>query len=245
MKIIIPNLIEKNKIHKGQYEYEELDEILASIAETSRDNVQFATSDCSKTILKSKIHPLIQATHIAYADHLALVLTPDSIWHCISNAFAIFLNEHADGLENTFIDSKNRIEISQDEFIKGGKNPWNEVIDEFIQKIKIYTNDIIELLAAEFTTTNKIAHLTSQIVLMDSLQVHFEYGLSTMCGIPEIRLAGEKKDWEYIRVRANELLNIIPEFKDWIESLDGVLDHFINAYDNKIDKSFWNQIYKR
>ena len=69
--------------------------------------------------------------------------------------------------------------------------------------------------------------------------------METQCGIPEIRLNGEKNDWERVKNRSNKLINILPEFKEWLVGLNEILDHFINAFDDKIDKEFWNSIYKR
>ena len=66
-----------------------------------------------------------------------------------------------------------------------------------------------------------------------------------MCGIPEIRLTGNKEDWVNVKRKTNEILKLIPDLKLWIDdNLNEILDHFIGAFDNKIDKSFWNQIYK-
>ena len=49
------------------------------------------------------MHPFIQAMHIAFS-HLPLILTPDIIWYCISNAAAICINKYSEELRKTFVD---------------------------------------------------------------------------------------------------------------------------------------------
>ena len=65
-----------------------------------------------------------------------------------------------------------------------------------------------------------------------------------MCGIPEIRITGEKEDWMNLKSKANHIAELIPDFSFWIISLNEILQHFIDVYDDKIDNKFWNDIYK-
>ena len=102
---------------------------------------------------------------------------------------------------------------------------------------------MIGLLQADFTTTTKVSRLVSQIVIMDSMQNYFKLVVKGGCGIPEIRLNGDKHDWIKLKAKANKLVEIIPEFKEWIVNLNEILDQFINVYDNKIDNFFWKSIY--
>ena len=193
-----------------------------------------------------KMHPLIQAAHMAYYDHLPLVITPDTIWHCIASAVAIHVNKHAEELRSTFVDHEGQkeIEIVRPDFQLGQKNPWNEMIDEFAEKIKEHTKKSIgELMQADFSTTTKISRVASQIVLMDAMKSYFRYSCCGGCGIPEIRLTGEKSDWLRVKSKADQILAIIPAFKEWMRSLHEILDEFINVFDNKVDKFFWKSLY--
>ena len=125
------------------------------------------------------------------------------------------------------------------------KNPslhiskYDRSVDNFFTK-----NDIAEIIVANFTTTTKDSRVVSQIVLMDAMQSYFDYGVMTMCGIPEIRLKGEKHDWENLKSKSKKLIGLIPELNIWMKSLDEILNNFINVFDNKIDNTFWNRIYK-
>ena len=248
MKIINPNSIEKSKIDHQKYVNLSLDDAFCNMVRIKSEYIQYTTADHEGNLLPSHMHPLVSAIHWAYTKHLPLILTPDCIWYCISSAVAIYINKNSEELRYAFVnhEGKERIKVRRDDFVFGAKNPWYEVVDEFTEKIKEKTkNNIVDLLQADFTTTNKVSRVVSQIVIMDAMQKYFEYWCSTSCGIPEIRLSGEKNDWERIKSRANDLVNILPEFKDWLVGLNEILDHFIMAYDDKIDKDFWDSIYKR
>jgi hypothetical protein len=199
-------------------------------------------------LLETYMHPLVQAVHFAYTQHLPLVLTPDIIWYCISSATATHINLNSERLQKQFVShqEKHKIEIRRDDFLVGSAtNLWNEVVDEFTKQIREYTKQgIADKLVANFTTTTNESKVVSQIVLMDAMQKYFEFHFSTFCGIPEVRLQGTKQDWESIKTKANQLSQIIPEFTIWMESLNEILDHFINVFDDKVDKKFWNEIYK-
>ena len=142
---------------------------------------------------------MIEAVPLAYVLHLPLILTPDIIWYCISSATATHINLNSEELRNKFVDhkGKKKIEIRRNDFVFGCKtNPWHEVIDEFTQKINAMTkNGIADKLVANFSTTTKESRVVSEIVLMDAMQKYFEYELDSECGIPEIRITGEKEDW--------------------------------------------------
>jgi hypothetical protein len=62
-------------------------------------------------------------------------------------------------------------------------------------------------------------------------------------GIPEIRVAGEKADWECIKEKIAHLVSIIPQIKDWTGNLNEIIDEFISVFYNKINIYFWKGIY--
>jgi len=79
---------------------------------------------------------------------------------------------------------------------------------------------------------------------MDSMQSYFDFDLMTKCGIPKINIAGTKEDWEMIKKKANNFLELMPDLKLWINHLNETLQNFIDIFDGKIDKSFWDSLYK-
>jgi hypothetical protein len=248
MKIINPNSIEKSKIDCTKCSFQTVNDAISQMVRINSEYIQYSTADHEGNFLETYMHPLVSAVHEAYCQHLPLVLTPDCIWYCIASAVAIYINKNSEEVRNNFFNhaDNEKIEMRRDSFVLSSTNPWNEMVDEFTEKIKEKTqNNIVDVLQPDFTTTNEVTRVVSQIVIMDSMEMSFEFYSKSMCGIPEIRLSGEKNDWECIKKRANELVKILPEFQEWIVGLNEILDHFINAFDDKIDKDFWDSIYKR
>lgn len=139
------------------------------------------------------------------------------------------------------------IRIRRDDFIlKSLKNPWHEVINEFSLKIDELTKpNVANTFQASFSTTTKVSQIASQIILMDSMQKYFEYQFCTRCGVPEIRVSGTREDWLSVEVKTKKIVSLIPELSKWMDNgLNDILQQFINIFDEKIDKAFWNVIYK-
>ena len=248
MKIITPydEKLEQTERYKNAYINAVI--AIAKLVKVDFSSILHVSAEGDKKLIDGRFHPLINAANKAFYDHLPLVLTPDVIWYCISNAIAIYINKHSEDMRHTlveFTEEKKYLEVERLDFdIKNKNSPWNEIVDEFIEKIKLNTKqDVVTNMQADFTTTTRVSKIASQIVIMDAVQQYFKYSFRCGCGIPEIRLSGEKNDWERIKVKANKIVEIIPKFKVWIEKLNVIFDHFINAFDDKIDNFFWKSIF--
>jgi hypothetical protein len=244
-KIIRPNNIKKKKIKSDKHYFQEVNDIISDLVEINKEYIEYSKAEVNDKLIRTFWNPLIQATHIAYSDHLPLILTPDIIWYCISNAAAIYINKYSEELRKTFVDHEGKKTITVYMCDRSGKE-WDSAFNEFSGQIKEKTkNGIVDMLEANFSTTNAISKVSSQIVIMDAMQKYFDYRISIVCGIPEIRLAGVKEDWVDIKKRTNNLVKLIPKFQNWVNILNGIFDQFINVFDGKIDDQFWNSIYKR
>ena len=248
MQIIKPNNITIGELNTNYNKYVTAEQVISNALNIGNDQIQFAKIERDGNLLPATdMNPFMQAVHLAYSFHLPLIITPDIIWYLISSGVAIHINKNAEQLRDKFVSHQGKevIRIRRDDFRLNAKNPWHEVIDEFSIKIGEKTkNDIAEIIVANFTTTTKDSRVVSQIVLMDAMQSYFDYRVMTMCGIPEIRLKGEKHDWENLKSKSKKLIGLIPELNLWMKSLDEILNNFINVFDNKIDNTFWNRIYK-
>jgi len=75
------------------------------------------------------------------------------------------------------------------------------------------------------------------------MQSYFEFGMSTLCGIPKITIQGTKQDWASMIDRVNQLDNYGLDW--WTPGLRTSLDMFVKAFDGDIDKAFWKNLYKQ
>ena len=191
-------------------------------------------------------HTFVSAVNLAYAQHYPLVLSPDAIWMCITQALSQHINANAEKLRNMFVEheGKKEIIVRRDDFVKGSPdNPWPEVFDEFSEQIRKHVGDKTHyLLTPEFSTTGPTEKAAAQVVLMDSFKEYFDYTVMTLCGIPEITLEGTVDDWKKLRDRALGLAQYQLDW--WITALKPVLDQFVAAASGSVDREFWSNFYK-
>lgn len=224
-------------------------EAVKQLIKINDDHIQSVKAEFDNGLLGCEMHPFVQAAHMAYAQHLPFVISPDMIWYLIASATALHINNNAEALRHKFVDheGKETIKIQRNDFVLNSQtNPWHEVIDDFSSEIaKLTKNEVADIFMANFSTTTKDSRVISQIVLMDAMQKYFEFLFSTMCGIPEIRIMGSKEDWQNVQEKTKKVVGLIPEFQKWYSNgLQEVLDNFVAAFDNKVDNKFWNEIYK-
>jgi hypothetical protein len=188
---------------------------------------------------------LVTCIHMAFSDHYSLELSPDDIWLLIVQQLAIHINQNAESLRHLFVthSGKELIDIRADDFIKGKLNDWSRVIGQFGEQIEQRTiDDIHQLVVTEFTTSTPITKTVTEICLMDTMQSYFDFSVSTMCGIPNIRLMGTVDDWKLILSKINQLSKY--KLTSFVADLTPIIQEFVNVFENKINFEFWDSIYK-
>ena len=188
----------------------------------------------------------VGTVHLAYSQHYPLVLSPDMLWQCVAQGFAMHVNQNAKKLRHMFVAhaGKKVIAVRKDSFVKGSPdNKWEEAFGQFSEEIRKNVGDEIHgALTPEFTTTGPVERAAAQVVLMDTLKEYFEYVVMTECGIPEITLEGTTEDWIKLREKALSLGRF--NLKWWTKPLGEILDEFVSASSGKPNREFWQSIYK-
>jgi len=205
----------------------------------------------NEPIVLTDIHPFVATLYIAYADHRPISISPDMIWLLICQGFSTHVNNNIEELRKKFVkfDGKKKLivntQLISQEFKKGStKSPWPLAFPVMSDSISKYVkSDIHNLYVQSFSTTTSVEKAAYEVALLDVMGGYFEYEFSTMCGIPTINIEGTKTDWLKIR-------NGLQHFKgykidNWINSLEPIIQQFVDASDNKIDTAFWSNIFKR
>ena len=190
-------------------------------------------------------HGLLRAVQWAFAGHYPLVLTPDAVWLCIAQGFALHVNGDAERLRGKLARHEERVKVAirRDDFLKGSaENPWPEVFQAFSDSIAAQLGKQRDLVVCDFSTTGPSERVASEIVLMDAMKQLFEYSFLTMCGIPKITLEGTVEDWRSIRRRAEALREY--ELGWWVSGLAPVLDKLVATAEGRIDVEFWQSLFK-
>ena len=198
-----------------------------------------------KLVESLSCHPLLEALHFAFAEHRPLCLSPDIIWLTLTQGLANHINFNAESLRRQFVrhDGQLTIVVRRDEFIKGSpENPWPEVFAEFSERIKDHIGQAHGLIVADYSTTGPVERAASEVVLLDAMQAYFCYEVHTKCGIPRILLEGSADDWQSLGRRVQEWRRFDLDW--WVKPLQPILDQFTAAALGRVDRNFWNSIYK-
>lgn len=215
------------------------------------DQLKTPVESCSEDtgdVISCSYHPFVNACHDAYSCHYPLILSPDMFWLLFTQGLAYHINLNSEKMRHYFTDQKagkEQITVRRDDFVKGAiENPWSEVFAEFSQQIKSKIGaENHRNIVTEFTTTGKIERAANEVVLIDATQSYFEYLLQTMCGIPEITLEGEVKDWQLLRSRILAVGEIY-ELQWWTDHLSPILDRIVNTAKGLNESTFWSNFYK-
>jgi len=202
-------------------------------------------------LVATEIHPFVETVHKAYADHRPLTLSPDMIWLLICQGFSKHVDYNAEELRDKFVDfeGKKKLIVHTEhlsmDFKKGSPDsPWKLAFPAFSDSIKTYVGaGLHDLYIQSFTTTTPIEKAAFEVSLMDGMDSYFEYEMRTSCGIPTITLEGTPEDWLKIKTDLQKFRGY--GIDNWITGLEPVVEEFVLASNNKINKEFWSEIYKR
>ncbi|MEO1514739.1 MAG: DUF4419 domain-containing protein [Bacteroidota bacterium] len=186
------------------------------------------------------------AVYQAYATHRPLVISPDVIWLLIVQGLALHIQENAEDLRSTFVDHKGQLnlDVKRIEFHPRVVEYWEGIFPEFAGKIQQKTKeDILSLVAPEFSTTGKKERITYQISLMDAMSPYFQYSVTIVCGIPSITVEGSPEDWAMIKARLNQLDRYGLEW--WTDQLRPVIDEMEKAASGTVNRAFWEDIFAK
>lgn len=206
-----------------------------------------AKSDIPQPLVAYGYSSFYLGMYFAYAEHRPFTLSPDMIWLLIAQGFAHHVNANAEELRKLFVDfdGQTTLTVKNDRIQLGDPNsPWAEAFDDFSKQIAGHTGkELTAAMTADFSTTTSISRVASQITLMNAVKSFFEFELMTSaCGIPEVTLEGTPQDWERVLAKTEALRKYKLDW--WIDELKSVLKQFIKASNGKIDKSFWQRMYK-
>jgi hypothetical protein len=168
------------------------------------------------------------------------------IWILIVQGVAEHVNANAHQLRRMFVkhDGKIKITVDRNDLVRGMPNqPWPEVVEEFIVRIREHIGEeTSDLFMPGFSTTGKNEESACQIALMNTVGQYFEYEVHTICGIPRITLEGSPEDWRRLVERVSAFRRFGLDW--WIDPLEVVLRQFALASEGKINRPFWNSLYR-
>lgn len=198
----------------------------------------------NECLIYTRDNGFIETLQYCYDEHRPLKLSPDHIWTLICQATSIHINQHYDSLKNIiFTDEKKEELIIRNDSLENNARYWGTLIKDFCNETKNHTrNDLYDFFVPNFSTTTPVQTTVYQITLLESYKKKFSYVGETGCGIPQITITGNKEDWIWIFDHLSDLDKLGLTW--WGKELRPIIKEFINVFDDKINVSFWDSIYK-
>lgn len=198
----------------------------------------------NECLIYTRDNGFIKTLQYCYDEHRPLKLSPDHIWTLICQATSIHINQHYDSLKNIiFTDEKKEELIIRNDSLENNARYWGTLIKDFCNETKNHTrNDLYDFFVPNFSTTTPVQTTVYQITLLESYKKKFSYVGETGCGIPQITITGNKEDWIWIFDHLSDLDKLGLTW--WGKELRPIIKEFINVFDDKINVSFWDSIYK-
>jgi hypothetical protein len=184
---------------------------------------------------------------LAFANHYSLEINPDDIWLMILDGFRLHVKSNRDALKDRFVAPGTDTVVSVMDnslTLESTHKEWfytlSELFDSLQAKLPLETG---APLRTKFSTTSPVDANISRTMTMAVASEYYSYRVTTLCGIPKIKVNGTKEDWTLLKDSFNRLASQL-DMKWWADGLNPILDEFINIYDGKINLKHWKNIYK-
>ncbi|MES2554802.1 MAG: DUF4419 domain-containing protein [Bacteroidota bacterium] len=202
-------------------------------------------SQLDQKIVPTGQNSFLETVHLAYAQHHDLVLSPDDIWIQIALGVSLHINEHFDALQSRVVKSAEREElvVRMDDLVNLKEENWQQLIDTFaLMAQQKTTDDFYSTMLPEFSTSTPETKTVLHTILLSSLKEVISLRGASGCGIPNVILLGTREDWVKLLQHVEQLDKYDLQF--WTTELKPILQEFINAFDGKPDRAFWQRMYK-
>src|SRR3989338_3392263 len=147
--------------------------------------------------------------------HHPLTLRPEVLMYLIVHEIAVTVNKYPEEFRHLFTRSseKANITVRHDGLMLGEPgSPWHEAISLFnLEFKKVVPPGIMKHLLPRFSTATPETEAASLIAFMDAAKQFYDYDVMTLCGIPDIRLAGTPTDYFRILSAASMLAEVFAE----------------------------------
>ncbi|KAF9197047.1 hypothetical protein BGZ49_002636 [Haplosporangium sp. Z 27] len=199
----------------------------------------------------------------AYNRHHGLIIRPDDVWMAILVQFNYFVNANSKVLRKQFVAHDNGQKTLVVTAIGNRKSKGMDFGRMAQQMTKEMDRHIIdpslrEWILPGFTTTTDKDRIVCSVVMMATMKKYFRYVFSLKCGLPWVRLEGEKADWEEILMRLEKLKEFGTLTTAWYFLLRPVISRFVKAFDEPTtvavdcatesaveNLDFWNKVCHR
>lgn len=189
----------------------------------------------------------VRAVIQAYYEHRILVIRPDDVWLAILTQFNHYVNGNAAELFRKVWrgDRALKLDITADGPIQNYN--WADFLRTVVHALgqRFTDRDLQRWILPNFSTTEAKDTIVCSIVMMSTAQHFAKYQLRSQCGLPAVKLLGEKSDWENILTRIEKLVHFSNDNLDWYKLLHLAISRFVKAFEDPNsaeNKAIWQHL---
>lgn len=191
---------------------------------------------------------MVQATHLAFDDHLGLTIRPDTLWYMITSQVAEYIKQNSSKYAYMFTDQpdeKKEIRVRDDSLVYGyPDNNWGNTIELFRNPLRAAVTDATaDLFLAKFSTSTLEDDVTILVSFMDAASPFYKYTVETRCGITSIQLLGTREDYDLLVAKARQMAEAFPALAGYFRILVPVLIKIAGTF-TALDQEFWSSFYR-
>ena len=193
--------------------------------------------------------PLLYGFYKAHSNHYPIRIKPDDIWLLILQSFSNHVNINSEELRNLFVDFEGKKTLTVKYLLSDISEVDRKVLEDFSVQInnqmeKFLGKQLVDILTANFSTSNYDSILISKISIMGAFKKYFDYKMLLCgCGIPYIILEGTAEDYRKILEKTKYLSKY--DFSWYTDKIMPHIQKMIDAKENKIDIDYFKDFIQK
>ncbi|MFT5684196.1 MAG: hypothetical protein ACI8RZ_005137 [Myxococcota bacterium] len=194
---------------------------------------------------------LFTTANACYDNHEPLSLAPEVIWFTILSEIARVVKADPVRFGHLYSRAPDERQIAQvriDGFVYGQPNDWAVGIAQFLPVLRgLVPDGLLDNTVPAFSTATPESDAVLLLAFMDGASAYYDYRMTSLCGIPRVRLEGTADDWLWIVYGAQELAGVFAKpLGPYFDALIPVLTQIADTVAGKMPRqAFWQAIYKR
>ena len=177
----------------------------------------------------------------AWGNHYSIVLRPDDVWFIILNEISTTIAKNPSWYATLFTKTPETKQLILT--LTGDVESINPaaVVDALKDRVPSKIDDFIP----KFSTSTPNSIMAMNVAFCDLVSSYYSYG-TYLCGIPSIRVEGDKYDWELAQLKLqllSELFNKDP-LQLYLQRCLSVVNNISDAIDGKKSVDFFKSMVK-
>lgn len=213
------------------------------------NKVEFSSDCCPLNIGLGPTSIFFQTVHYCFANHHALMISPEVLFYMVSNEIATHVKLNPEANRHLFTTSAEReiIRVEDDTLVLGEPSQWNRTIPMFEEALRDrIPSDLMDVLLAKFSTSTEVTNITSLISFMDAASPYYDFRVRTKCGIPQVVLRGTPDDYTNLYMVVETLSGAFSGLEAFFNRLIPTLKKLAEQAnpENPVDNEWWTSLYK-